>query len=109
MCNRNALLRSQRLRANANHVPFHAFQSRKQYFQQAFASGSYLKNPEEAKEGSAQKNPLEAMADSSMTDNMVESVKKNMAMLVPQTIIMSWINSFFSGFVLSMCQVPFLF
>jgi hypothetical protein len=29
-------------------------------------------------------------------------MKGNMAMIVPQTLIMGWINAFFSGFVISM-------
>ena len=28
-------------------------------------------------------------------------MKGNMAMMIPQTLIMSWINAFFAGFVIS--------
>ncbi len=31
---------------------------------------------------------------------MMEGMKKQMVMMIPQTIIMGWINFFFSGFVL---------
>ncbi|RKO95023.1 DUF850-domain-containing protein, partial [Caulochytrium protostelioides] len=35
----------------------------------------------------------------------MDGLKKNMVMLIPQTLIMSWINFFFSGFVL--IKLPF--
>lgn len=31
---------------------------------------------------------------------MLEMMKKNMAMVVPQLFLMAWVNHFFSGFVL---------
>jgi hypothetical protein len=36
---------------------------------------------------------------------MMDGLKKNMAMIIPQTIIMGWVNFFFSGFVL--IKLPF--
>lgn len=38
-------------------------------------------------------------------DGMMEGMKKQMVMMIPQTIIMGWINFFFSGFVL--LKLPF--
>jgi len=32
---------------------------------------------------------------------MMDGMKKNMASFVPQTLIMTWITFFFSGFVIS--------
>lgn len=32
---------------------------------------------------------------------MMEQAKKSMVMMIPQTVIMGWINYFFTGFVLS--------
>jgi ER membrane protein complex subunit 3 len=33
-------------------------------------------------------------------DQMMDGMKKNMVMLVPQSLIMTWVTYFFSGFVL---------
>lgn len=34
-------------------------------------------------------------------EGMMGMMKGNMAMMIPQTLIMSWINAFFAGFVIS--------
>ena len=44
------------------------------------------------------KNPL---SDPNQMENMMEQMKKSMVQMVPQTLIMGWINYFFTGFVLS--------
>lgn len=41
------------------------------------------------------------MTDPAGMDQMMNMLKGNMAMMVPQTLIMGWINAFFSGFVIS--------
>lgn len=38
---------------------------------------------------------------------MVDMMKKNMAMIVPQILIMTWVNYFFSGFVLGKLPLQF--
>ncbi|KAJ3065078.1 ER membrane complex subunit 3 [Quaeritorhiza haematococci] len=45
------------------------------------------------------------MADPAGMEAMMEGMKKNFAMIIPQTVIMSWITFFFSGFVL--IKLPF--
>jgi hypothetical protein len=42
-------------------------------------------------------NPL---SDPAQMEGMMEQAKKSIVMMVPQTLIMGWINMFFSGFVL---------
>lgn len=76
--------------------------TRKNFLVQAYQSGSYLKNPEAV--GQPPANP---MSDPAGLDQMMNMVKGNMAMIVPQTLIMGWINAFFSGFVI--CQTRFSF
>lgn len=39
------------------------------------------------------------MTDPAGMEAMMGMMKGNMAMIVPQTLIMSWINAFFSGYV----------
>lgn len=63
--------------------------------QAAFQKGEYLKDPENRGKGPA--NPL---TDPGGMDQMMNMMKGNMVMFIPQTVIMAWINFFFSGFVL---------
>ena len=44
------------------------------------------------------------MTDPAAMEGMMGMMKGNMAMIVPQTLIMGWINAFFSGFVISTCS-----
>ena len=62
----------------------------------AFKRGEFLKDPDS--QGQAPANP---MSDPAGMDQMMNMLKGNMAMIVPQTLIMGWINAFFSGFVIS--------
>jgi hypothetical protein len=54
-----------------------------------------LKDPENR--GAPPANPL---TDPGGMDAMMNMMKSNMVMFIPQTVIMAWINFFFSGFVL---------
>lgn len=91
-----SLLRGVNLRSNANVISPFSFQSRKDYLVTAYEAGSFLKDPE--KRGQAAANP---MTDPAAMEGMMGMMKGNMAMIVPQTLIMGWINAFFSGFVIS--------
>lgn len=91
-----ALLRGINLRTNASAVSASAFASRKNYLVSAFKDGIFLKDPESR--GKPAGNP---MTDPAAMEGMMGMMKGNMAMMIPQTLIMGWINAFFAGFVIS--------
>ena len=84
------------LRQNANVLSPAAFQARKTYMVSAYQEGKFLAEPENR--GKPRPNP---MSDPAAMEGMMGMMKGNMAMMVPQTLIMGWINAFFSGFVIS--------
>lgn len=47
-------------------------------------------------------NPL---SDPSQMEGMMDGMKQQFVMMVPQMVIMGWINFFFQGFVLSTSSV----
>jgi len=61
----------------------------------AFKTGMFLADPDA--KGKPKANP---MADPAAMDGMMGMMKGQVAMMVPQTLIMGWINAFFAGFVL---------
>ena len=71
--------------------------------QAAFQKGEYLKDPENR--GKAPGNPL---TDPGGMDQMMNMMKANMVQFIPQTVIMGWINFFFSGFVLRINPLPYM-
>lgn len=89
-----SLQRGINFRQNANVLSDAAFAARKNYLVSAFQSGAFLKNPEA--KGQAPANP---MTDPAAMEGMMGMMKGNITMIVPQTLIMGWINAFFSGFV----------
>ncbi|KAG0647844.1 ER membrane complex subunit 3 [Hyphodiscus hymeniophilus] len=89
-----SLLRGVNLRSNANVISPSSFQTRKDYLVTAYETGAFLKDPD--KKGQAAANP---MTDPAAMEGMMGMMKGNMTMMVPQTLIMGWINAFFSGFV----------
>lgn len=104
----NVLLRANALRMNHLVLPPGAVAHRMSFLRRVLADGSYLapesraaveraknRKPDEMPEV---KNPL---TDPSTMDSMFDQAKKSLVMMVPQTVIMGWINFFFSGFVLS--------
>lgn len=91
-----SLLRGINLRINGNSISPESFRSRQNNLVGAFKTGVYLKDPE--KKGQGAPNP---MTDPAAMEGMMGMMKGNIAMIVPQTLIMGWINTFFSGFVIS--------
>ncbi|KAL4957381.1 integral membrane protein DUF106-domain-containing protein [Aspergillus filifer] len=98
---RLSLFRAVNLR---NHAPAvlskEAFEMRKSYLVTGFQNGAFLKDPNNR--GQPPANP---MSDPAAMEGMMGMMKGNMMMMIPQTLIMSWINAFFSGFVI--LKLPF--
>jgi hypothetical protein len=89
-------MRGANLRINANVVSNTAFQNREAFFVSSAKDGSFLADPD-----NRGKPPPNPMSDPAMMEGMMGMMKGNVAMMVPQTLIMGWINAFFSGFVIS--------
>lgn len=91
-----SLVRGVNLRTNANVISPASFQARRGFMVQAFQEGKFLAEPE--LRGKPRPNP---MSDPAAMEGMMGMMKGNMAMMIPQSLIMGWINAFFSGFVIS--------
>lgn len=91
-----SLARGLTLRQNANVLSPAAFSARKAYMVQAYQEGKFLAEPE--MRGKPRPNP---MSDPAAMEGMMGMMKGQMTMMIPQTLIMGWINAFFSGFVIS--------
>lgn len=89
-------MRGVNLRTNANQLSKPSFEGRKAFLVSAFKDGAFLADPDAR--GKPRPNP---MTDPAMMEGMMGAMKGNVAMMVPQTLIMGWINAFFSGFVIS--------
>jgi hypothetical protein len=97
-----SLMRGVTLRTNANVLSPSSFATRKAYMVQAYQEGKFLAEPE--LRGKPRPNP---MSDPAAMEGMMGMMKGNMAMMIPQSLIMGWINAFFSGFVISKSLFPF--
>lgn len=96
----NMLGRARRLRANSSFIPHAAFASRKNYFCHKDSDESkcgVLARKQEAPDA------MGAMQDPNMMMNMMQG---NMAMMVPQMLMMGIVNFFFSGFVIGKTPFP---
>ena len=99
MKEQRSLAEGMNLRNNAAQLTEPAFAIRRDYYVRGFKEGSFLKDPD-----SKGKPPANPMSDPAAMEGMMGAMKGNMMMMIPQTLIMSWINAFFSGFVISMCR-----
>ncbi len=91
-----SLLHGVNVRSNYHVLSKKSFNTRRDALTAAYESGAYLKAPENR--GQAPPNP---MTDPNAMEGMMGMMKGNMAMIIPNTLIMSWINAFFSGYVIS--------
>ncbi|KAL7410332.1 integral membrane protein DUF106-domain-containing protein [Mrakia frigida] len=110
-----ALLRSQILRSSSALSPLapSAYSALSSHLSTAFLTGTYLKvQPKRDANGLVvvEKSdvpvpPPNPLSDPSQMEGMMEGMKKQMVMMVPNFLIMGWINFFFSGFIL--IKLPF--
>jgi ER membrane protein complex subunit 3 len=99
---RQSIIRGINLRNNASAaLSTSSFISRKEYFVDSYKKGAFLKGGPQSR-GQQAPNP---MTDPAAMEGMMGMMKGNMAMMIPQTLIMSWINAFFAGFVI--LKLPF--
>ncbi len=87
-----ALSRGLNLRTNAHNLSAPSFLTRKQYLTSSYQSGAFLKDPENR--GKPAANP---MTDPAGMDQMMGMLKGNMAMMIPNSLIMGWINTVRNG------------
>ncbi|KAJ4396810.1 hypothetical protein N0V93_001032 [Gnomoniopsis smithogilvyi] len=96
-----SLLHGINVRQNFHVLSKRAFNARRDALIAAYESGAYLKAPENR--GQAPPNP---MTDPNAMEGMMGAMKGQMAMIIPNTMIMSWINAFFSGYVIMKLPFP---
>lgn len=101
MREQRSLMHGINLRNNYHVLSKRSFNVRRDALTAAFESGAFLKNPDQR--GQAPPNPL---SDPSAMDGMMGMMKNQMAMIIPNTLIMSWINAFFSGYVIMKLPFP---
>lgn len=77
------------------------FEWRRNHLISGYKNGHYLKDGPGSR-GKAAPNP---MTDPAAMEGMMGAMKGNMAMMIPQTLIMGWINAFFAGYVI--LKLPF--
>ncbi|KAG8986147.1 ER membrane complex subunit 3 [Tulasnella sp. JGI-2019a] len=101
-----ALLRAQILRQSSRHSPLPPayYRAISSSLSNGFTDGLYLKDgPRDPKAPAP--SPMNALADPSAMEGMMENMKKQMVMNIPQMVIMGWINFFFHGFII--LKLPF--
>ncbi|KAD3337977.1 hypothetical protein E3N88_33498 [Mikania micrantha] len=89
------IIRARNLRASANFIPLKAFRARKTYYTNE--ENGLLHVPKGQAPPQAQ-----MFSDPNMAMDMM---KKNLSMIIPQTLTFAWVNFFFSGFVAA--KIPF--
>lgn len=91
------LAHAQTLRVQHPQISKASFERRREVFIENAREGKYLAGGPEGR-GKGKPNPL---SDPAMMEGMMGMMKGNVAMMVPQSLIMGWINAFFSGYVIS--------
>lgn len=102
---RRALLRAQILRQSSknSNLPPSYYHTISTSLSEAFLKGTYLKDGPRDPNAPAP-TPPNPLTDPSAMEGMMDGMKKQMAMNIPQMIIMGWITFFFHGFLVSEFQ-----
>jgi len=90
------VMRVRNLRAAAALIPGRSFRARRTYYNNE--ENGLLHVPK----GQAQNMQAQMFTDPNMAMDMM---KKNLSMIIPQTLTFAWVNFFFSGFVAA--KIPF--
>ncbi|KAL0398852.1 UNVERIFIED_CONTAM: ER membrane protein complex subunit [Sesamum radiatum] len=97
------IIRARYLRAAANFIPAKSFRARRHYYSNEVR---YFSPEREwvitCTKGQAQNPQAQMFSDPNMAMDMM---KKNLSMIIPQTLTFAWVNFFFSGFVAA--KIPF--
>ncbi|WFD32645.1 hypothetical protein MSPP1_003694 [Malassezia sp. CBS 17886] len=110
---RNILARATALRRNYMALPPSAVALRRAFLTRVLGDGSYLdadsrvalERERNRKQDELPEMPKNPFTDPGTVESMLDQAKKSMVMMVPQTLIMGWVNLFFTGFVL--IKLPF--
>ncbi|KAL2269773.1 hypothetical protein VTJ83DRAFT_1957 [Remersonia thermophila] len=89
------------VRANHYVLSRSSFTARRDALMTAYESGAFLKD----QDGRGQPPP-NPMNDPAAMEGMMGMMKNQMAMIIPNTLIMGWINAFFSGYVIMKLPFP---
>ena len=99
----NIMRRASALRLNYPVLPPASVAARKAFLARVLSDGSYL-DPQAKRVTSPDEMP-ESPVNDAMMENLMDQAKRSLLMMVPQTVIMGWVNFFFTGFVL--IRLPF--
>lgn len=102
-----ALMRGQLLRSNGRHLTRSDFEARREWLMNAYKNATYLSKPKPSADGTSEPETPPNPLDPAAMEGMIGMLKKQAVMFIPQSILMGWINLFFSGFVLSESQSGF--
>lgn len=100
MQQQNFLTYSSALRANAYNLPPHVFQATQSKLSEDLRGAKYVNEPDKKPNG------LEMLTDPKAMETMTAGLKNQVMMFVPQTLMMSWINAFFGGFIVMKLPFP---
>lgn len=100
MQQQNFLTYSMSVRSNQYNLPEPVFRAIQSKLSADFRSAKYVKDSGKKASG------LEMFSDPKAMETMTAGLKNQVMMFVPQTLMMSWINAFFAGFIVMKLPFP---